>query len=186
VLRKNFRQQKLRYIRNIGSSSDVSPPDGRIGDPAKRSGNLRNALLGIVGRDVMSHRVLAAPLGHDGELCWRVSVCRLGLAMSASRRHQTLLQTLTLSAIGPERLPPDPSSSCHASLGYTTVDVPPDWRSVAACRVRAEARSSRVRAAPRPKRMSWGGGARTAKASLATTLKRRRESCATKSVRLHP
>ena len=68
MLRKNFRQQKLRYIRNIGSSSDVSPSDGRIGDPAKRSGNLRNALLGIVGRDVMSHRVLAAPLGHNGEL----------------------------------------------------------------------------------------------------------------------
>jgi hypothetical protein len=35
VLRKNFRQRKLRYIRNIGGSSDFSQPDGRIQDPAK-------------------------------------------------------------------------------------------------------------------------------------------------------
>jgi hypothetical protein len=48
VLRKNFRQQKLRYIRNTAVRPTVSPPDGRIGDPAKRSGNLRNALLGII------------------------------------------------------------------------------------------------------------------------------------------
>jgi hypothetical protein len=29
--------ENLRYIRNIGGSSDVRPPDSKIGDPAKRS-----------------------------------------------------------------------------------------------------------------------------------------------------
>ena len=47
MLRKNFRERKSRYIRNIGGSSDVSPADARIrihgcatkAPPDERGGN---------------------------------------------------------------------------------------------------------------------------------------------------
>ena len=69
----------------------------------------------------------------------------------------------------------------RASVPCTTVEVPPDWRSVAASRVTADARSARAR----PSGQTDGLGRRADREGITGDAKPGRKSCAANSIRLH-